>query len=515
MEDLKCSLTQYNQQLSMVNDALRVVQDDSERESLLSLKSELIELIQLTQENMDVMSSTQQASSETPGSSQDVQNGLDNEYALFMQEMADTGAYDTKKTDEVSDCPIDKKKIENEGSDIEDELASLLGMKCAVYHTHKWGGQPSLHNAMVCEVVPHHDDDQFKDLQVRVLFTHPTHTEMLPCPFYLDGDCRFEDEKCRYSHGNLVPLSNLKDAIEPNFESIKVGSRILMKLKPPDGEDTSLTKKISEKYHLWHRAVIKNVDIIEKKCIVKLEHGVKTGEKRKTGSDEIIVEFEEIFPLNVDYNDSSDSDSSLSDTEYPESKTARPDTGTVDRALLIEKSLQNNTPALGEWERHTRGIGSKLMLAMGYVPGRGLGARGAGRVLPVEARAAPAGRSLDQLMAASERDAAKDPLKVEQRLKKMQKKEEERNKRAYEREKERERREKQQFKITEDTKRLEKEIMKLNSSLARQAPGSSSHRSINVQLAEKNRELNTLKSKESQIIKEQRQRKDKQKMTIF
>lgn len=39
-------------------------------------------------------------------------------------------------------------------------------MKCAVYHTHKWGGQPTLHSAMVSEVVPHQDDDQFKDLQV-------------------------------------------------------------------------------------------------------------------------------------------------------------------------------------------------------------------------------------------------------------------------------------------------------------------------------------------------------------
>lgn len=31
-------------------------------------------------------------------------------------------------------------------------------------------------------------------------------------------------------------MSNLKEAIEPDFSSIKVGSRILMKLKPPDNE---------------------------------------------------------------------------------------------------------------------------------------------------------------------------------------------------------------------------------------------------------------------------------------
>lgn len=42
-------------------------------------------------------------------------------------------------------------------------------MKCAVYHTHKWGGQPGLYNAMVSAVVPRQDEDQFQDLQVIIL----------------------------------------------------------------------------------------------------------------------------------------------------------------------------------------------------------------------------------------------------------------------------------------------------------------------------------------------------------
>lgn len=42
-------------------------------------------------------------------------------------------------------------------------------MKCAVYHTHKWGGQPGLYNAMVSAVVPRQDEDQFQDLQVNLL----------------------------------------------------------------------------------------------------------------------------------------------------------------------------------------------------------------------------------------------------------------------------------------------------------------------------------------------------------
>lgn len=61
-------------------------------------------------------------------------------------------------------------------------------------------------------------------------------------------------------------------------------------------QDTSLTKKSSEKYHLWHRAVVKSVDGEHRTCHVKLESGAKTGDKRKT-SDECVVQYEEIFPL--------------------------------------------------------------------------------------------------------------------------------------------------------------------------------------------------------------------------
>lgn len=141
-------------------------------------------------------------------------------------------------------------------------------------------------------------------------------------------------------------------------------------------------------------------------------------------------------------------------------------------------------------------------------------------------------------------------FKVEQKLKRLQKKEEERNKRAYEREIEREKRnvfnflnntlgdkpEKQQltsatpldikqstskdlniekFKLEEDCKKIENEIMKLQNTLPKYPQGTNGHRSISVQIVEKNKELNLLRNKEKQIVKEQKQRKDTQKMTVF
>ncbi|XP_075986111.1 zinc finger CCCH-type with G patch domain-containing protein [Anticarsia gemmatalis] len=542
MEDLKKSIEEYEEQLHMVSSTLETVSDENERESLISLRSDLQQLIQLTKQNLEALLPKDATTSATQNTDE-----LDDEYALFMQEMAKSGAYEAENQPEAEDT---KSSDEDDDKDIEDELSSLLGMKCAVYHTHTWGGQPGLYNAMVSAIMPRDCDGQFKDIQVRVLFTHPTHAEMLPCPFFLDGECKFSDEQCRYSHGAIVQLSDLKEAIEPDFSSLKIGSRILMKLKPPADEDISVTKKSTEKYHLWHRAVIRSLNIEKRTCSVKLEHGVHTGQKRKLGSGECTVSIEDLVPLNNEDNDSSDSDNSLSDTEYPQNKTKCEETPTDNTSLLIEQSLQNpnNTP-IGEWERHTRGIGSKLMLAMGYVPGTGLGAASDGRVKPVEARVLPVGKSLDHCMAISEKNAAQDPLKVEQKLRRLQKKEEERHKRAYEREKERERRnvfnflnrtlgdkadEEQepetslnvkqssskelnieQFKITEDKKRIEREIVKLNNSLIKYPSGTNGHRSINMQIMEKNKELNGLALKEKQISKEQAHRKDKQKMTVF
>lgn len=131
----------------------------------------------------------------------------------------------------------------------------------------------------------------------------------------------------------------------------------------------------------------------------------------------------------------------------------------------------------------------------------------------------------------------------------MQKREEERQRRAYEREKEKERRNVfnflnktlgdqpetssavsgttniknsscndlnvEQFKINEGTKRLEKEITKLTQSLSRHSDGTLGHKTFKVQIFEKTKELNILKSKEKQISKEQMDRKNKQKMTVF
>lgn len=102
-----------------------------------------------------------------------------------------------------------------------------------------------------------------------------------------------------------------------------------------------------------------------------------------------------IDDTNLDMSDTSD-DSNDDDEDTNVYNDSEPNSSSYRNNRLVHKSLltlQSSEP-LGNWERHTRGIGSKLMMQMGYVIGTGLGKRSDGRIEPVEAQVLPARKSL-------------------------------------------------------------------------------------------------------------------------
>lgn len=96
-------------------------------------------------------------------------------------------------------------------NDLREELNNLKGIKCQAPFIYQWTDDVTYHNAFISHIPDSYEGDSYEELKVKVMFTNPTHKEMLPCPYYLEGNCKFSDEKCRYSHGESVLLSSLKE----------------------------------------------------------------------------------------------------------------------------------------------------------------------------------------------------------------------------------------------------------------------------------------------------------------
>jgi len=95
--------------------------------------------------------------------------------------------------------------------DVKEEIEALSGSKCQAPFKHAWCDEPVLHNALVFKVEEVENLQSADDILIRVMFTNPTHVEMKPCPYFLEGDCKFDSQQCRFSHGELVPFNSIRE----------------------------------------------------------------------------------------------------------------------------------------------------------------------------------------------------------------------------------------------------------------------------------------------------------------
>ncbi|KFQ30604.1 Zinc finger CCCH-type with G patch domain-containing protein [Mesitornis unicolor] len=381
-ESLEAAIQTYNAQLHQVELALGAGLDPSQQSDLIQLQEDLKQLIELTEASLvsvkkskllatlDTNPSSSSSSSSPAGLPEQDTNpdssAQDEEYAAFKEAIAELGSDEkpSAKNDEISskrEGETDDKNESNcseveEESDREEEEEELSGMKVKAPYYSSWGTL-EYHNAMIVGT----EDLEDGTAGVRVLYLYPTHKSLKPCPFFLDDKCRFK-ENCRFSHGQVVSVEELQPFQEPNLSTLEVGSACLA--KHSDG--------------IWYTAKITDID-----------SGYYTVKFDSLLLKEAVVEGDSVIPplRSEDAAESAESDEdSVDDSGYAKDSGV-PENGEWTPAC---------SSSFGGWEAHTRGIGSKLLVRMGYEFGKGLGKNSEGRVEPVQAVVLPRGKSLDQ-----------------------------------------------------------------------------------------------------------------------
>ncbi|XP_056239834.1 zinc finger CCCH-type with G patch domain-containing protein [Seriola aureovittata] len=383
-ETLEAAIATYGAQLQQVETALSAGLDPSQQSDLLKLKEDLCQLIELTESSLvsvkksrllaslEDSNGLQSYTSEAATDTSRANGSLNTEFAAFYSELGESSgsSSDTRDRGNEGDGGVED---EGEEEEEEDEEDALSGTRVRAPYRTTWGTL-EYHNAMVVGAEP----PDGEEAQVRVLYVYPTQKSMKPCPFYLEDKCRFLDN-CRFSHGEVVYVSELREFVECDLSNLEEGSSCLARHE--DG--------------IWYPAKIKDID-----------SGFYTVKFDSLLMKDAVVEADGVIPP-LREDDPLSSDSDLDDTvDGDDVAYAKVMDSAVEPTVLL------NTVEFGGWEAHTRGIGSKLMIKMGYEYGKGLGKMQEGRVEPVTAVVLPKGQSLDQCAELTQRrtqsKAAKD-----------------------------------------------------------------------------------------------------------
>ncbi|XP_061745268.1 zinc finger CCCH-type with G patch domain-containing protein isoform X2 [Nerophis ophidion] len=364
--NLEAAITTYEAQLQQVDATLAAGLDPSQMQDLLKLRADLCQLMELTKASFlsfphlgdaNVASPGDAASGASPGDASgtslrnanrapmgdangaspggangapaDTQDQLESQFAAFYSELGESSGTgcDMKERDQESD---------------EEEEETLSGTKVRAPYRTAWGTL-EYHNAMVVGAEAPDGDEA----QVRVLYIYPTQKSMKPCPFYLEDKCRFPDN-CRFSHGEVVYVSELRDFLDCDLSNLEKGSSCLARHEDSIWYPARITDVQQGFYTVKFDSLLLKDAVMEADCIIP--------------------------PLREEDPPSSDSDRHDEDDDEEQ---------VVDAEVSGQEVAAVATSCFGGWEVHTRGIGSKLMLKMGYEYGKGLGKAQTGRVEPV------------------------------------------------------------------------------------------------------------------------------------
>ncbi|XP_078366320.1 zinc finger CCCH-type with G patch domain-containing protein-like [Oculina patagonica] len=350
-ELLQQSVEQYKEQFLQIQTVLQNTGEEGQDE-LVKLRDDLVELIHVSEESLLSLKKSR------------LLQLLDNEEQGLCTGSPGNVNDNTDSNDGEKDTesPDDEDSVELE--------SDITGMKCRISYTQEWGVTEH-HNAMVFDAETVELPDGKEETKVRVLFMNPTHNSMVPCPYFLDSKCRFDDDTCRYSHGYVLSVEDLMPFKEPDFSQVQCGQSCLARYD--DG--------------VWYKATIQSIDHDAHSFVVHYD----------TYNSDATLGIDEVLPL--DQRDSENvSDNDLSSDSDSEESRLTEDFDEEELAVVRLSWKPSGGPvSLGEWEQHTKGIGSKLMAKMGYIFGKGLGKDGSGIVEPVEAVVLPQGKSLDKI----------------------------------------------------------------------------------------------------------------------
>ena len=433
-----------------------------------------------------------------------------------------------KKQKLLSQLDVNQSAPSTSNYDSFDSLDNLKNSKCRAPFIDQ-NGQIAFYNAIIMDVDQNCCKSQ--DNTVKVLFCNPISESMRPCNYFLNGNCKFEDEKCKNSHGHLVSLANIKPFEQVDYSLIKRVAICLAKNKLDN---------------LWYKAIVDDYIIQDHKIVVKYERINKVDS----------LDLEDIIPLaneTVIINSDEDDNDGSSDSEESDKNEDEED----EKIPILKWNSNNNnnnnnaTSVIGQWEVHTKGIGLKLLIKMGYVPGKGLGKNGEGRSEPVGYCILPARKSLDECIKWKEKKFG-DPVKYEKKMKAQQEKQQAKIAKGYNhqprsnvfdlinnkvaaagsskesiekpkelsmkkfKEKSNQNLNVDLFKLTEKLRKAEDELQRLKSSLERHK---TRDKLVSSQIQSKiKNQLNLIKSlkeQERDIQKEQTLRSDKKKLSWF